>query len=72
MKKLKFFFLTLLVSVSSFAQTGSDAKAKQIEQIRLLKQQQIEEQKLQNEWNNQASQQEIKKLNCSLKLNVIM
>jgi len=57
------FFLSLIISISVVAQTGNDAKAKQIEQIRLLKQQQIEEQKLQNEWNNQSSQQEIKKLN---------
>ncbi len=56
-------FLSLFISVASVAQTGGDAKAKQIEQIRLLKQQQMEEQKLQNEWNNQSSQQEIKKLN---------
>ena len=53
-------FLSLFISVASVAQTGGDAKAKQIEQIRLLKQQQMEEQKLQND---QSSQQEIKKLN---------
>lgn len=55
--------LFLFISIWSVAQTGNDSKAKQIEQIRLLKQQQMEEQKLQNEWNNQSSQQEIKKLN---------
>jgi class 3 adenylate cyclase len=49
-----------------FAQTGSDSKAKQLEEMRRLKQQMMEEQKTiqqQNEWNNQSSQQEIKKLN---------
>lgn len=48
------------------AQTANDAKAKQLEEMRKLKQQMIEEQKTiqqQNEWNNQSSQQEIKKLN---------
>lgn len=65
-KQISFFcllFLSIFISISVVAQTGNDAKAKQIEQIRLLKQQQMEEQKLQNEWNNQSSQQEIKKLN---------
>lgn len=63
--------LVLLLAVFTapvlvFAQTGSDSKAKQLEEMRRLKQQMMEEQKTiqqQNEWNNQSSQQEIKKLN---------
>ncbi len=59
-------FLAVLISTSSVAQTGNDAKAKQLEEMRKLKQQMMEEQKTiqqQTEWNNQSSQQEIKKLN---------
>lgn len=63
MKKL-FLVITLLFSAQfSFSQSGEDSRLKQLEEIRKLKQQQMEEQKLQNEWNNQSSQQEIKKLN---------
>lgn len=61
-KTFPFLFLLLPFIVVN-AQSAAEIKAKQIEQLRLLKQQQIEEQKLQNEWNNQSSQQEIKKLN---------
>lgn len=63
---LNFLFVTLLISISSFAQTSTDAKAKQLEEMRKLKQQMMQEQKTiqqQTEWNNQSSQQEIKKLN---------
>ncbi|HLP19570.1 MAG TPA: adenylate/guanylate cyclase domain-containing protein [Chitinophagales bacterium] len=59
-------FLSFIASVSLWAQTGSDTKAKQLEEMRKLKQQMMEEQKTiqqQSEWNNQSSQQEIKKLN---------
>lgn len=58
--------LTVLLVLHAVAQTPSDAKAKQLEEMRKLKQQMMEEQKTiqqQNEWNNQSSQQEIKKLN---------
>lgn len=61
-KKLNFFFLLALLSVSVFAQT-EDEKRKQLEKI---KQQLKEDQKTlqqQNEWNIQSGQQEIKKLN---------
>ncbi len=60
------FFALFLFSNYTYAQTGGDAKAKQLEEMRKLKQQMMEEQKTiqqQNEWNNQSSQQEIKKLN---------
>ena len=64
------FFIVLCtaisISYSSLAQTGNDAKAKQLEEMRKIKQQMMEEQKTiqqQTEWNNQSSQQEIKKLN---------
>jgi adenylate cyclase len=70
MRHIYFSFSLLLtfmfVGSAAFAQTGGDAKAKQLEEMRKLKQQLIEEQKTiqqQNEWNNQSSQQEIKKLN---------
>ncbi len=56
-----FFFLCFLISVSSLAQTSQEAKAKFLEEQRLLKQQQIEEQKIMNDWHNQDAQQEIKK-----------
>lgn len=59
-------FLSFIISASLLAQTGSDTKAKQLEEMRKLKQQMMEEQKTiqqQSEWNNQSSQQEIKKLN---------
>lgn len=65
----KFFTVSLFlicVSASLFAQTGGDSKAAQIEEMRKLKQQMLEEQKTiqqQTEWNTQSSQQEIKKLN---------
>ncbi len=58
-------FAVLSVTMT-FAQTGNDTKAKQLEEMRRLKQQMMEEQKTiqqQSEWNNQSSQQEIKKLN---------
>ncbi len=60
-KKLLSFFIIQFSFFAMFAQTSSDAKAKQLEQLRLLKQQQMEEQKMQNEWHNQDAQQEIKK-----------
>ena len=56
-----FFFLCFLISVSSLAQTSQEAKAKFLEEQRLLKQQQIEEQKIMNDCHNQDAQQEIKK-----------
>jgi len=58
-------YLSLLVAFA-FAQTGNDTKAKQLEEMRRLKEQMMQEQKTiqqQQEWNNQSSQQEIKKLN---------
>lgn len=57
--------LLLVVTAKLSAQTG-DSKATQVEEMRKLRQQMIEEQKTiqqQNEWNTQSSQQEIKKLN---------
>ncbi len=62
---LLFFLLFWGVALAN-AQSASDAKSKQLEEMRKLKQQMIEEQKSiqqQSEWNNQSSQQEIKKLN---------
>src|ERR1043165_3572484 len=59
-------FFFSVISLGLYAQTGGDAKAKQLEEMRKIKQQMIEDQKTiqqQNEWNNQSSQQEIKKLN---------
>lgn len=59
-------FLSLLIPFVSVAQTNTDSKAKQLEEMRRLKEQMILEQKTiqqQSEWNNQSSQQEIKKLN---------
>lgn len=58
-----FFYFLLGTAV---AQTGNDAKAKQLEEMRKLKEQMMQEQKTiqqQNEWNNQSSQQEVKRLN---------
>lgn len=58
--------LAFFISLTASAQTTNDAKAKQLEEMRKLKQQMMEEQKTiqqQSEWNNQSSQQEIKKLN---------
>lgn len=60
-KKLLSVFIIQFSFFVLFAQTSSEAKAKQLEQLRLLKQQQMEEQKMQNEWHNQDAQQEIKK-----------
>ena len=69
LKQVSFFsfvILSFFLSISSVAQTGSDTKAQQLEEMRKLKQQMMQEQKTiqqQSEWNNQSSQQEIKKLN---------
>jgi class 3 adenylate cyclase len=63
---LLLFISLFFVAGNVWAQTNSDAKAKQLEEMRKLKQQMMEEQKTiqqQNEWNSQSSQQEIKKLN---------
>lgn len=59
--KLNLLFVLLLAFTATYAQTGN--KQQQLEDI---KRQILEEQKTiqqQNEWNNQSSQQEIKKLN---------
>ena len=59
-------FYLLLFPFAVMAQTNTDSKAQQLEQMRKLKDQMIQDQKTiqqQNEWNNQSSQQEIKKLN---------
>lgn len=66
LRSLVLILAVFMAPVLVFAQTGSDSKAKQLEEMRRLKQQMMEEQKTiqqQNEWNNQSSQQEIKKLN---------
>lgn len=61
--------LFLLLAVCSFAlqaQTPAELKAKQLEEMRKLQRDMQQENKIiqqQNEWNNQSSQQEIKKLN---------
>ncbi|MDB5284304.1 MAG: adenylate/guanylate cyclase [Bacteroidota bacterium] len=65
-KKIIFLVVGLLVLLGTQAQTNSDAKAKQLEEMRKLKNQMMEEQKTmqqQQEWNSQSNQQEIKKLN---------
>lgn len=59
------FFLVCFVP-NAFAQTNTDAKAKQLEEMRKLKEQMKQDQKtieLQQEWNKQNSEKEIKKLN---------
>ena len=54
------------VAVGQTGTTNSDAKAKQLEEMRKLKNQMMDEQKTiqqQQEWNAQTNQNEIKKLN---------
>ena len=66
MKKILYTTVFFSLFIFVFAQTGTDTKAKQLEEMRKLKQQMMEDQKTiqqQNEWNNQSSQTEIKKLN---------
>ncbi len=69
MRKPYLIFLSsclLLLAITAIAQTNTDSKARQLEEMRRLKEQMIQEQKTiqqQTEWNNQSSQQEIKKLN---------
>ena len=66
MKKILYTTVFFSLFLFVFAQTGTDTKVKQLEEMRKLKQQMMEDQKTiqqQNEWNNQSSQTEIKKLN---------
>ena len=63
MKKIIYTTVFFSLFIFVFAQTGTDTKAKQLEEMRKLKQQMMEDQKTiqqQNEWNNQSSQTEIK------------
>ncbi len=67
MKHKAFIFLLLaFAGLMLHAQTASDTKAKQLEEMRKLQKDIQQENRLiqqQTEWNNQSSQQEIKKLN---------
>lgn len=66
LKNFTVLFFVTLFALAAHAQNNNDAKAKQLEEMRRLKEQMMQEQKTiqqQNEWNNQSSQQEIKKLN---------
>ena len=59
-------FFILLPLTNVIAQTTNDAKAKQLEEMRKLREQMQQDQRTiqqQQEWNKQNSEQEIKKLN---------
>jgi len=59
-------FFLLLLSTSLMAQTTNDAKARQLEEMRKLREQMNQDQKTiqqQQEWNKQNTEQEIRKLN---------